>query len=79
LAYPGQEFFGNVINNKLVLILDIGFNSYASKPVLFEKSLKLLATLIQFPNFHSILTTSIAPFDANIQKYLSQIADLLSH
>lgn len=37
-------FFSRVLNNKLILILDLGFRQ--EKPgVIFEKSLKLLATL----------------------------------
>ena len=39
------QFFSRVLNNKLVVIVDMGFKNAETKPVIFEKALKLFATL----------------------------------
>ena len=51
------SFFSRVLNNKLILIMDIGFKNADTKPVIFEKSLKLLATLGQLPTFIELMDT----------------------
>ena len=51
------SFFSRVLNNKLILIMDIGFKNADAKPVIFEKSLKLLATLGQLPTFTVLMET----------------------
>ena len=56
----------------------MGINSYHSKPILFEKSLKLLATLSQFPNFETILTTNLQTSASKIEQYAVTIRDILS-
>ena len=48
-------FFSRVLNNKLILIMDIGFKNADAKPVIFEKSLKLLANLGQLPTFTELM------------------------
>ena len=53
------DFFETHVNNRLVLILDMGMKSFKARPILFEKSLKLLATLSQLPSFTQILTTTL--------------------
>jgi hypothetical protein len=37
--------------------MDIGFKNADTKPVIFEKSLKLLATLGQLPTFIELMDT----------------------
>lgn len=37
--------------------MDLGFRNFDDKPLIFEKSLKLLATLSQFPTFITLMDT----------------------
>ncbi len=51
------NFYAGNLNTKLIMIIDQGFTKAHSSPILFEKSLKLLATICQFPIVDQLLTT----------------------
>ncbi len=57
--------------------MDMGFRRLEDKPMIFEKSLKLLATLSQFPTFMDLMNTSLDSFDIKLTKYINKISDIL--
>ena len=58
--------------------MDIGFKNADKKPVIFEKSLKLLATLGQLPTFTELMVTYFDSAEAKLKKYASKLYEILS-
>jgi len=65
------------LNHKLVLIIDMGLKCFKTMPILFEKSLKLLASLSLFANFDRILSTSLETFKVKLNQYACIFRDIL--
>ena len=74
------QFFSRVLNNKLVLIMDLGLRNQEGKPgIIFEKCLKLLATLGQLPTFIELMNTQLDSAEAKLKKYANRLYEILSH
>ena len=72
------DFFEQIISSKLVLIIDMGINTFTTNPMLFEKSLKLFASLSCFPNFNQIMTNASGhTAEAKVEKYANVLRDIL--
>ncbi|TNV84344.1 hypothetical protein FGO68_gene12695 [Halteria grandinella] len=72
---PNALLFFEQISVKLLAIVDKGITQYDIKNVIFEKSLKLLATLSQFPNFEQILNQT-GQSELKLQKYAGIFAQI---
>ena len=68
-----EDFFCKALSGKLLLVIDMGITQFAGNPMLFEKSLKLLASLSAFPNFGHILGD-----DSKAQRYADIIRDIFA-
>ena len=62
------EFLRKRINNKIVVILDLCMNNLKENPILFEKGLKLLASLSKYPNFKEILTNTLDSHTSSVSR-----------
>ena len=58
--------------------MDMGFKNADGNPVIFEKSLKLLATLGQLPTFAELMSTELDYADAKLKKYAVKLGEILS-
>lgn len=71
------DYYASNLNTKLILIIDEGFNKASSNPILFEKALKLLSTLLQFPNIDQILATPSDTPLLRLTRYMAKLEDHL--
>ena len=71
------NFYAGKLNTKLILIIDQGFTKAHSSPILFEKSLKLLSTLCQFPIVDQLLTTPSDTPHLRLTRYMTKLTEIL--
>lgn len=71
------DFYATNLNTKLILIIDDSFNKVSTNPILFEKAIKLLSTLLQFPNIDLLLTTPSDTPLLRLTRYLTKLEGLL--